>query len=218
MNIKLSVGFTLVEIAIVLVIAGLLVGAVLKSHEMVVNAKLKRIESDATGIHLAIATYQDRYRQLPGDDYEAYSRFDIYSSLSPADVNGNGSGVIEGAWDENNTNTLEVSSAVESEKIFAHLRAAGLIPGGSQDTTRPSNANSGKIGIQDGALRISGLVTVFGNLDGYFIKIIESRLDDGEPYTGRIQADITDNPLTSGSLSLATKYDDSNQYNVAFNL
>lgn len=218
MKSKLSSGFTLVEIAIVLVISGLLVGAILKSHEMVVNAKLKRVESDAAGINLAIATYQDRYRQLPGDDHDAKARFDIYSAIADENVNGNGSGVIEGTWDETNVETLVDSGAAESEKIFAHLRASGLIPGGGFDTIRPSNANSGKIGIQDGALRISGHVTVFGNLDGYFIKIIESRLDDGEPDTGRIQADITDNPLTSGSLSLSTKYSDTNQYNVAFSL
>ncbi len=218
MNNKLYSGFTLVEIAIVLVIIGLLVGAVMKSREMIVNAKLKRIESDASGIHLAIATYQDRYRQLPGDDSEAQSRFDAYSALAEINVNGNGSGIIEGFWDEYNTDTLDVSGATESEKVFAHLRAAGLIPGGSNDTTRPINANSGKIGIQDGALRISGHVTVFGKLDGYFIKIIESRLDDGEPDTGRIQADTTDNLMTSGSLSRATKYNDANQYNVAFRL
>jgi prepilin-type N-terminal cleavage/methylation domain-containing protein len=218
MNNKLYYGFTLVEIAIVLVVLGLLVGAVMKSREMIMNAKLKRVESDASGIHLAIATYQDRYRQLPGDDSEAKNRFDIYNSLTQSNVNGNGSGVIEGKWNEINTDTLEVSGAVESEKVFAHLRAAGLIPGGGKDTTRPSNANSGKIGIQDGALRISGHVTVFGKLDGYFIKIIESRLDDGEPDTGRIQADTIDKLMTGGSLSLATKYIDSNLYNVAFSL
>jgi prepilin-type N-terminal cleavage/methylation domain-containing protein len=218
MNKRSNCGFTLVEIAIVLVIAGLLLGAVLKSREMIINAKLKRVEADSAGIHLAIASYQDRYRRLPGDDNDAKNRFDIYSLLPEDNVNGNGSGVIEGLWDESNADNLDVSGTVESEKIFAHLRAAGLIPGDGKLTTRPTNAYSGKIGIQNGALRISGHVTVFGQLDGYFIKIIESRLDDGEPDTGRIQADTTDNKMTSGSLSHATKYNDANQYNVAFRL
>lgn len=215
---KSSNGFTMVEIAIVLVIAGLLVGAVLKSREMIVNAKLKRVESDAAGLHLAMFTYQDRYMQLPGDDYSAQSRFDVYSSLNADDVNGDGSGVIDGIWNEYNADMLSTSGAVETEKFFAHLRAAGLIPGNSLETTRPSNAYNGKIGVQDGALKVTGHVTVFGLLDGYFIKIIESRLDDGEPDTGRIQADTEDNPLTSGNLSLATKYEDSARYNVVFSL
>ncbi len=47
---KKQKGFTLVEIAIVLVIVGLLIGGVLKGQEMITNAKLKRIESDNAGL------------------------------------------------------------------------------------------------------------------------------------------------------------------------
>lgn len=213
-----SNGFTMVEIAIVLVIAGLLVGAVLKSHEMIVNAKLKRVESDSSAIQIAMFSYQDRYRQLPGDDSDAQNRFDVYSSLDPADVNGDGSGIIEGSWDEQNSDTLSGTGAVESEKFFAHLRAAGLIPGGSLETIRPANAYSGKIGIQDGALRISGHTMVFGLLDGYFIRILESRQDDGKPDTGRIQADQIQYSITSGTASHDSNYSDDIQYNVAFRL
>ena len=218
MNCKQNNGFTLVEIAIVLVVAGLLVGAVLKGQDMMLNAQLKRVESDAAGLHLAMASYQDRYRQMPGDDSDAQSRFDAYAPLSANDVNGDGSGVIDGLWDEHNTDTLEAAGAAESEKFFAHLRAAGLIPGGSYDTARPMNTNDGRIGVQDGALQISGHVAVFGHLDGVFLKIIESRLDDGKPNTGRIQADDTTRLLSRGTASLATSYQDGKQYNVAFQL
>jgi prepilin-type N-terminal cleavage/methylation domain-containing protein len=217
MNINNS-GFTLVEIAIVLVVVGLLTSVITKGHVMLVNAQLKRVESDAAGIRLAIATYQDRYWQLPGDDSRAFQRFDVYQSLNADDVDGDGSGTIEGLWDDHHTGTLTNTGAAESEKIFAHLRAAGLIPGGSFDTTRPLNANSGKIGVQDGALELSGLVTVFGHLDGYFIKIIESRLDDGKPNSGKVQAEDTMNLLSRNSSSLVSDYLDSRQYNVAFSL
>ncbi|MCZ6796949.1 MAG: prepilin-type N-terminal cleavage/methylation domain-containing protein, partial [Gammaproteobacteria bacterium] len=47
-------GFTLVEIAIVLVVIGLLIGGVLKGQEMITNAKLKRIQRDNAGIAAAM--------------------------------------------------------------------------------------------------------------------------------------------------------------------
>src|SRR5665647_40387 len=61
-------GFTLVEIAIVLVIIGLLLGGILKGQEMITQAKIKNVINDMNGITAALNSYQDRYRALPGDD------------------------------------------------------------------------------------------------------------------------------------------------------
>ena len=95
MKIQLHKGFTLVEIAIVLVIVGLLIGGVLKGQEMITSAKLKRIESDNAGIAAAMFSYQDRYLQLPGDDSSAGTRFDFYAVGGiAAAANGDGDGVI----------------------------------------------------------------------------------------------------------------------------
>ena len=61
-------GFTLVEIAIVLVIIGLLLGALLKGQEMINSAKIKRVVKQADELRAAALTYQDLYKFLPGDD------------------------------------------------------------------------------------------------------------------------------------------------------
>ena len=71
------------------------------------------------------------------------------------------------------------------------MRAAGLIPGGKDDGTQPTNAYGGLIGIRDGALGISGHVTIFGQIEGPIAKILEARLDDGDPDGGRVQGGIT---------------------------
>ena len=61
-------GFTLVEIAIVLVIIGLLLGGVLKGQELITNSKIKAVTSDLEGISAAYYAYQDRTGRIPGWD------------------------------------------------------------------------------------------------------------------------------------------------------
>ena len=75
-------GFTLVEIAIVLVIIGLLLGGVLKGREMITNAKIKRIENDFAGVSAAIFAYQDRYGVLPGNTPPAWLTDPVVSTCS----------------------------------------------------------------------------------------------------------------------------------------
>ena len=208
-------GFTLVEIAIVLVIVGLLIGGVLKGQEMITNAKLKRVESDNAGIAAAMFSYQDRYLQLPGDDDAADQRFSLYTDgvNDPAaiDINGNSDGSIDGAW--------VALANEESANFWKHLRAAGLIPGGGDDDTQPTNAYGGNIGIRDGSLQIAGHVTVFGSIEGPIATIIEARLDDGSPATGRIQSDTAAADMDAiNTPSGEAAYQDTLRYFMAFRL
>jgi len=120
---KRQAGFTLVEIAIVLVIVGLLIGGVLKGQEMITNAKMKRIESDNSGLLAALYSYQDRYLQIPGDDADAEGRVSVY--VAADNPNGNGDGRIGngGDWDVPVTQPW-LNGTQETLKFFAHLRAA----------------------------------------------------------------------------------------------
>jgi len=229
MNLNKQKGFTLVEIAIVLVIVGLLIGGVLKGQEMITNAKLKRIESDNAGLAAAMFSYQDRYLQLPGDDSSAGSRFNVYSKTGGlgAKANGNGDGVVDGVWDNvvaSGSWTDESASSAptqETSKFFGHLRAAGLIPGGSgEDPTRPTNAYGGLIGIQNGSLGIAGHVNIFGQIEGAIARILEARLDDNAANSGRIQSNKSTgtNGMAAGATSDGSNYDDNARYDMAFRL
>lgn len=210
MKMQLNKGFTLVEIAIVLVIVGLLIGGVLKGQEMITNAKLKRIESDNAGIAAAMFSYQDRYLQLPGDDSGAESRFDALD----AGINGDGSGLIGGDWND-------IDLTKETIYFWRHLRVSGLVPGGQADTTLPSNAYGGKIGIHDSALGIGGHVLVFGALEGSIAKILEARLDDSLANEGRVRAELSSaNTINADPTAkpAAADYADESRYNIAFRL
>jgi prepilin-type N-terminal cleavage/methylation domain-containing protein len=221
-------GFTLVEIAIVLVIVGLLIGGVLKGQEMITNAKLKRIESDNAGLAAAMFSYQDRYLQLPGDDSGAGARFDFYVTGIGANANGFGDGVIGDSTDwatvvQGAAWAAPVAAGTqESSKFFGHLRASGLIPGGSGiDATRPSNAYGGLIGIQNGSLGIAGHAVVFGQIEGEVARILETRLDDGAPQTGRMQSNLVSgsmNIVSPHPIAAGTLYLEANRYNLAFRL
>ncbi len=81
-------GFTLVELSIVLVIIGLLIGGVLKGQSMIENAKVKRFASDVDGLVAATYSYQDKFNALPGDDARGLT--DTHGSLA----NGNGDGLF----------------------------------------------------------------------------------------------------------------------------
>ena len=189
-------GFTLVEIAIVLVIIGLLIGGVLKGREMITNAKIKRIENDFAGVSAAIYAYQDRYGVLPGDDPAASSRF---AGTWRGSDNGNGNGNIAGGWNSTNNSS-------ESRKIWKHLRGAGLIAGPVDNTDasyqQPSNSFGGLVGIDLNLYNLSGHNIIFGEIPGDIAQILEARGDDGVPSAGSIQSHASQT-----TYAIDTRYD-----------
>src|SRR5438046_6702163 len=88
---KRETGFTLIEIAIVLVIIGLLLGGVLKGQELITGARVRNLISQQDGIKAAFFGFQDRYRALPGD----YASAGTNINCTPLCANGNGNGRIE---------------------------------------------------------------------------------------------------------------------------
>ncbi len=117
-------GFTLIEIAIVLVIIGLLLGGILKGQELITSARVRNLIAQLDGTKAAFFGFQDRYRALPGD-------FTLATTQVPgATQNGNGDGQIVGT---------------ESIAVWDHLSHAGFINGTyvynatESSATTPSN-------------------------------------------------------------------------------
>jgi prepilin-type N-terminal cleavage/methylation domain-containing protein len=185
-------GFTLVEIAIVLVIIGLLLGGMLKGQELIVQGKIKSVANDLNGISTALYAYQDRYRKLPGDDNQAAER---WSGKTTA---GNGDGAIGpgGVAAMLNCAATE-NSASENCLFWQHLRLSGLIVGDASNATSPQNGAGGILQVQQGALGLSGIVICASGLSGKIAGALDAQLDDGKPATGQLRATSAANALSN---------------------
>jgi prepilin-type N-terminal cleavage/methylation domain-containing protein len=177
-------GFTLVEIAIVLVIIGLLLGGILKGQELINSAKAKSLANDFRAIPVYIYGYQDKFRALPGDDAAA----DTHVGGTLATTGGTkGNGRIEGAW--NSTTNTE-----ESVLFWQHVRLAGFATG---DTTAggslPTNADGGRLGVSstkpgtDATFNGTYYLCSTG-VRGKFAKMIDTQLDDGKTDAGSVRS------------------------------
>jgi prepilin-type N-terminal cleavage/methylation domain-containing protein len=192
-------GFTLVEIAIVLVIIGLLLGGVLKGQELINSAKVKNFAGDIRNISTFIYAYQDRFRALPGDDPRADTNFTggtLATAPAPAACGGaacRGNARINGAW---NSATV----ADETVLFWQHVRLAGLASGSSTvpadglpgDIYYPRNADGGRIGITGDAVWTGGVwaanfFVCMSGVQGRFVRQLDTTLDDGNTATGTLR-------------------------------
>ena len=77
-------GFTLIEIAIVLVIIGLLLGGILKGQELINSARVKNLATDFRNIPVFIYGYQDKFKALPGDSDPSHPHMSARRMSPPA--------------------------------------------------------------------------------------------------------------------------------------
>jgi prepilin-type N-terminal cleavage/methylation domain-containing protein len=197
-------GFTLVEIAIVLVIIGLLLGGILKGQELINSAKVKNLANDFRTIPTYIYAYQDKFKSLPGDDSQVVNH--IGASGTPGTGGTLGNGVIEGAWNVAETGT------VESNIFWQHVRLANLAPGPTVPAAGfgPINAVGGRIGISSATstqLQISGMTGTYqicsGGILGKFAKQLDIQMDDGNTATGSMRAVLDTAALGTAAVATA---------------
>ena len=189
-------GFTLVEIAIVLVIIGLLLGGILKGQEMITQAKIKNVIADFSGISAAYYGYQGRYRAIPGDDPNAATR---WAGAATATLAGNG--VVSGTYN-NACPAVLVAASPETCLWWDHLRRAGFVAGSGG--AQPFNAVTGLLGVQTGdgsgagtALGtapnvggFAGLIVCSANLPDKIAIAVDTQMDDSTLITGTVRGQL----------------------------
>jgi len=207
-------GFTLIEIAIVLVIIGLLLGGVLKGQELINSAKVKNLAGDFKNVPVYIYGYQDKFKALPGDDSRV---LDHVSGVAASTGGTVGNGVIEGLW--------KPAAATDETAVFwQHLRLANLAPGSTTvsiaagNTYMPTNAVGGQLGITNAAAGpITGMkgsyIVCSDAIAGKFAKQLDTTLDDGVTNTGSLQV-IAAGTTAPGAATATTAIVDDTTYLV----
>lgn len=198
-----SRGFTLVELAVVIVIIGLIIGAVVKGQELIDNARVNSVISQVNSFRAAVTTFQERYGGLPGDIASATTRIPGCPGVC---ANGNGNGIVGSATGQN------AAQSAESEQAWQHLAFANLITGvvpgatGNDYNARyPGARTGGGYGIVYGAVGTPSVTTHWVRLQGTAgnaapgssgtdgaltagqAAVIDRRLDDGNPLTGTVR-------------------------------
>ena len=195
-------GFTLVELSIVLVIIGLIIGGVLKGQEMIESARVKSTMSQVEAYRAAHNTFYDKYSAMPGDYSDGQSALGTPVGIawtSPA---------CDGAANQCDGDGQIDGNGITSETVlyWQHMAAADLITG--VELAAAPNADHGRglpsapvgggfsvafvvsLGKQAHWVRLErGPATNDGVIEGDTAMSIDRKLDDGRPGSGWIRQD-----------------------------
>jgi prepilin-type N-terminal cleavage/methylation domain-containing protein len=234
-------GFSLVELSVVLVILGLLVGGILSGQSLIRASELRAVITEFQRYATATGTFRDKYLGLPGDISDAN---DIWTTAS----GGNGNTQVEGTT---------TASTNETGLYWQHLALAGMIEGAYTPTSwAATNANASpmsKVGNARWHFRWVGIVTendavvgtagagtniaFEGNYDHAFFLMtgdsllrpsggairaeeawnIDLKLDDGKPATGSVlslESQGNTNNLVCSNTNASTSANISGAYSV----
>jgi prepilin-type N-terminal cleavage/methylation domain-containing protein len=191
-------GFTLLEISIVLLIIGFIIGGIMTGKGLIRSSELASVTSDIQRYRSAFASFELKYHFPPGDLPTAYDYWpnagctNALANLGMPGCNGNGDGFID--------------PTAEGFRAWQQLALSGIIPGrftGAAPLSGvlllnehvPGTRIEG-VGLKvdrDATLRIN---TFFiGRIEGFYTGFltpaeafqIDSKADDGKPLSGAIR-------------------------------
>lgn len=207
-----NAGFTLVELSIVLVIIGLIIGGVLSGRQIMLNAQVTNAINSIQAYEAQFQTYVQNYGVMPGDDANAAARFgSVAISVTSS------TGTLSGAFDS-------ATASDGSRILWSDLRGAGLVKNqsGTDSTVQPANPFGGIYGFQHGAFTgsttFSTNVICLNNVPGDAAAAIDSRLDDGSSNAGSIMSMVSTGAAGeaygAGSVPTTATYDSTKTYTM----
>jgi prepilin-type N-terminal cleavage/methylation domain-containing protein len=224
-----QLGFTLVEIAIVLFIVGLLLGGVLKGQELIRAARVNNIAAQLDEVKVAYLGFLDRYRTYPGDMPTAQAAVQIPGTGSVGCAAA--STCANGRIDPN-----------ENILVWYHLSRAGFISGSYTGITDAGAAIQTPTSADSPSNRYGGFLVLvndndYGDINAVtkpvlnlktgglmpvaLIAELDRKLDDGQPGTGSFRIGIAYggvNPAVGACLTGAANNNPGMLYNASQNI
>ena len=204
-------GFTLVEIAIVMVIIGLLLGAVLKGQNLINSARVRSMADQNSSVQAAYYGFIDRYRAIPGDMKKESATAAIGTNNLTTSVGGDGNG------------GLNLNDYGEASALWAHLSAANFIVGNyaggaesdiayTANTVAPVNAFGGRVLLwRTKSYQSTGSTSATNRL-GFIVgraapasvlAELDIKVDDGKPESGVLRGTSGDATPDEGASVIA---------------
>ncbi len=205
-------GFTLVEIAIVLVIIGLLLGGVLKGQELANSARVRNMADLNSSVQAAYFGFIDRYRAIPGDmlplaacNAIGASQMGV-TSCAATGPGGNGNG------------RLGQGSFTEAAAVWKHLSASGFLVNdytgvagtpaaytGATQNVAPTNPFSTRVLLGSTNQYLGAATVKLGfymgrNTPVAILSELDTKIDDGRPGNGVLRV-TTPNSTDYGAVA-----------------
>jgi prepilin-type N-terminal cleavage/methylation domain-containing protein len=191
---KQQLGFTLVELAIVLVIIGLILGAAFKGKDLIDGAKVKNMSAQVSKMQTAFNVYFEKYGAYPGDGCTALA-------TTQTTCAGTKNGTL-GLLENNSAPVILVNTGVltvaDMQSIFG---VPWVITEGAAITNYTTGHNYMTPGTQT-----AGGVTTQSSVDARLVCALDKAIDDSVPSAGIVRSSAANTATTAG----ATAYTNDN--------
>ncbi len=197
-------GFTLVELSIVLIIIGLLIGGILKGQELIRNAQSKSLIAQLDAYRAANNGFVDKYGQFPGDFSRASVLLSVKQDGATPQVDGDGNGRVNGLG--NDGESLEYWQHLSAADLIAGINGSGPVPGvgipvgrvpGSAWNALNASTAGGELcegcSLRGNYWRLGApnetALTTEALIPADEAYLLDIKIDDGRPVSGLVQAD-----------------------------
>lgn len=185
--------YTIVEITIIIIVLSIILSLTINIRTVQNVNNIKKAIIDIQEYTIAIKSFKRKYGFLPGDIKKTQ-----ILELSTNNTDGNGNGFIEDKNQQNNTYEKNIKMDGEIANFWLHLYKSGLIKENKNifpyiDFLKNgilvfSNENNNYYHLNVNGINENNEIETINNLTPYYAYLIDKKLDDGIPFSGKIQA------------------------------